>query len=139
MSVRLGLCGLVIALIAACGLYLMKDRVNQLDGELRRHQAMVVAEQGRLHRLRAEWAMLNQPSRIARLAAEHLDLRPAPPIQIVGIEDLPRRADLALDEWRRRALLPSGAEVDLRLKPRRPLSSFDTLADTLAKALRREP
>ena len=96
MSTRLALVGLVIALIAACGLYVMKDRVNRLEGELRRQQAMIAAEQGRLHRLRAEWAILEQPGRIARLAAAHLDLRPASPTQMMTVADLPRRADLQL-------------------------------------------
>jgi cell division protein FtsL len=135
MSTRLALGGLVIALVAACGLYVMKDRVNRLEGELRRQQAMIAAEQTRLHRLRAEWAMLEQPGRIARLAAAHLDLRPAHPTQIMTIADLPRRADLQVAEGQRRALLPSGGEVILRLKPRRlslPLVS-------MAEASHRDP
>ena len=36
--------------------------------------------------------MLEQPSRLARLAADHLHLRPAHPTQIMTIADLPRRA-----------------------------------------------
>ena len=135
MSTRLALGGLAIALVAACGLYIMKERVNRLEGELRRQQAMIVAEQSRLHRLRAEWATLEQPGRIARLAAAHLELRPAHPTQIMTIADLPRRADLQVAERQLRALLPSGAEVVLRLKPRRlslPLVS-------MAEASHREP
>jgi cell division protein FtsL len=135
MSTRLALVGLVIALIAACGLYVMKDRVNRLEGELRRQQAMIAAEQGRLHRLRAEWAILEQPGRIARLAAAHLDLRPASPTQMMTVADLPRRADLQLAKRELRAPLPSGAEVVLRFKPRRlprPLVS-------MAEAAHRDP
>jgi hypothetical protein len=135
MSTRLALGGLAIALVAACGLYVMKDRVNRLEGELWRQQALVAAEQSRLHRLRAEWAMLEQPGRIARLAAAHLELRPARPTQIMTIADLPRRADLQVAERQLRALLPSGAEVVLRLKPRRrslPLVS-------MAEASHRDP
>ena len=135
MSARLGVSGLVIALVAACGLYVMKDRVNRLEGELGRHHALVTAEQARLHRLRAEWAMLEQPGRLARMAAEHLDLRPAQPTQIMAIADVPRRADLGVDQRILRVLLPSGAEVDLRLKPQRPTSPLAAMA----KALRREP
>ena len=119
MSTRLAHGGLVIALVAACGLYIMKDRVNRLEGELRRQQAMIGAEQTRLHRLRAEWAMLEQPARIARLAAAHLELRPAHPTQIMTIDDLPRRAELQVAERELPALLPSGAAVVLRFKPRR--------------------
>jgi len=135
MSARLGVSGVVIALVAACGLYVMKDRVNRLEGELRRHHALVAAEQARLHRLRAEWAMLEQPGRLARMAAEHLDLRPAQPTQIMAIADVPRRADLGVDQRILRVVLPSGAEVDLRLKPQRPTSPLAAMA----KALRREP
>jgi len=135
MSTRLALGGLVIALLAACGLYIMKERVSRLEGELRRQEAMIAAEQSRLHRLRAEGAMLEQPGRIARLAAAHLELRPAHPTQIMKIADLPRRADLQGAERQLRALLPSGAEVVLRLKPRRlslPLVS-------MAEAAHRDP
>jgi cell division protein FtsL len=118
MIVKLALAGLVMALLAACGLYVMKDKVSRLESELAREQALVAAEQGQLHRLRAEWAMLERPSRIARLAAEHLDLAPAQPRQIMTILDLPRRDELELAGRQLRALLPSGEEVDLRLKPR---------------------
>jgi cell division protein FtsL len=118
MIVKLALAGLVMALLAACGLYVMKDKVSRLESALAREQALVAAEQGQLHRLRAEWAMLERPSRIARLAAEHLDLAPAHPRQIMTIVDLPRRDELELAGRQLRALLPSGEEVDLRLKPR---------------------
>jgi cell division protein FtsL len=135
MSAKLGLIGLLIALVAASGLYVMKDRVNRLEGELRRHRALVAAEETKLHRLRAEWAMLEQPGRLARLAAEHLQLQPARPTQIMAIADLPERAELGLDQRVLRVVLPSGAEVDLRLKPQRPTSPLAAMA----KALRREP
>jgi len=135
MSTRLGLSGLLIALVAASGLYVIKDRVNRLEGELRRNRVLVAAEQSRLHRLRAELAMLEQPSRLARLAAEHLNLRPAQPSQLMTIADLPRRADLGIDGRHLRAVLPSGAEVDLRLKPPRLASPIASMAE----ALRREP
>jgi hypothetical protein len=135
MSARLGWIGLVIALVAASGLYVIKDRVNRLEAELRRHGALVLAEQGRLHRLRAEWAMLEQPSRLARLAAEHLELRPAYPSQLTTFADLPQRTDLEIDERHLRAVLPSGAEVDLRLKPGRLASPIASRVE----ALRREP
>jgi hypothetical protein len=135
MTFRLGLCGLAAAVVAACSLYLIKDRVSRLEAELGRHRAQVAAEELRLHRLRAEWAMLSEPGRLGRLAAEHLDLGPGQPTRMMTVADLPRRADLELEAWRRRAVLPSGAEVDLLLKPPPISSSFDTLA----KGLQREP
>jgi cell division protein FtsL len=117
MTSRWGLASLLIALLAACGLYLLKDRVQRLERELQDMQAAIATEKSALSRLRTEWAMLDQPGRIARLAAEHLDLRPAQPGQIVTVEDIPRRSDLELAKRRLTALLPSGGAVTLRLKP----------------------
>jgi cell division protein FtsL len=135
MSVKLALVGLVMAMLAACGLYVMKDRVSRLERELARQQALLAEEESQLHRLRAEWATLERPARIARLAAEHLDLAPAHPTQIMTVADLPRRGETQDAAQRLRALLPSGAEVELRLKPPRlplPLVS-------MAGALHRDP
>jgi hypothetical protein len=119
MMLRLGVGSLIAAVIAACALYLTKDTVRRLEGELRRLQTELAEERVAASRLRAEWAMLNQPARLARLASAHLLLQPARPGQLVHIEDVPLRVDL---EWADRelpAVLPSGAEVVLRFKPGR--------------------
>jgi hypothetical protein len=113
----------------------MKERVNRLEGELGHQRAVIAVEQSRLHRLRAEWATLEQPGRIARLAAAHLHLRPAQPTQIMTIADLPRRGDAQQAGQPLRALLPSGAEVELRLKP--PRLALPLLS--MAQALHRDP
>ena len=63
--------------------------------------------------------MLNQPGRIARLAAAYLELQPARPGQIVRVEAIPLRADLEIAERQLIARLPSGVDVPLRLKPAR--------------------
>lgn len=118
MTLRLTILGMLSAVLAACGLYALKYEVQRLEGELLGLRTAVAAEQNALVRLRAEWAALNQPARLARLAADHLRLEPARPGQIAGIDDIPLRADLELIELRLQARLPSGGEVPLRLKPR---------------------
>ncbi len=117
MTVRLGLASLLIALLAASGLYVLKDRVRQLENELRGVQVATATERSRLNRLRAEWALLNQPGRLARLAGGYLKLQPAQPGQIVRITDVPLRSDLDLEKRPLTALLPSGGAIPLRLKP----------------------
>jgi hypothetical protein len=131
MTVRLGIPSLALALAAACGLYLLKDQVQRRERELQSVQGAVVAERTLLARLRAEWAMLNQPGRIARLARAHLELQPVQPGQIAAIDAIPLRADLELGKLRLTALLPSGGEVPLRLKPPELLSlpAFAGVAD----------
>ncbi len=116
-SHRFGMAGLVLALVLACGLYALKDQVQRVEGELRQVRAAAAAERSALGRLRAEWAMLSQPGRLARLARAHLDLVPAHPGQIVDVAEIPLRAEITLGRRSWPALLPSGGEIELRFKP----------------------
>lgn len=119
---RMAFLGFGLLIAAATGLYLLKDRVQEVERELRATRVAIQAEHGRIDRLRTEWAMLNQPGRLARLAAAHLDLVPAHPGQIVDIADIPFRTDLGLGKREWQVVLPSGAEVPLRFKPYRELA-----------------
>jgi hypothetical protein len=120
---KLGIIGLALALLAAAGLYTMKDRVQHRERELRGLHVAIAAERLALDRLRAEWAALTQPGRIARLAAAYLELQPARPDQIVRVEAIPLRADLEDAKRQLIVRLPSGADVPLRLKPTAPLTA----------------
>jgi len=120
---KLGIIGLALALLAAAGLYTMKDQVQHRERELRGLHVAISAERLVLDRLRAEWAMLNQPGRIARLAAAYLELQPARPGQIVRVEAIPLRTDLENADRQLIARLPSGVDVPLRLKPAARLSA----------------
>jgi cell division protein FtsL len=127
MTHKLGLVTLSVAVLAACLLFAMKDQVRRLEGDLDELREAVRAEQVALGRLKTEWAMLNQPGRIARLASAYVGLQPAQPGQIVPIEDIPLRADLELAGRSIQVVLPSGQEASLRLKPRASLLSHPGL------------
>lgn len=120
MRHRIGIVGLLLALGLACSVYALKDRVQRLERQLESVRATIVAEQAVLERLGTEWAMLNQPSRIARLAEQHLNLVPAKPRQIMTIADIPRRSELLLARRSWQAELPSGGTATLRFKPHDP-------------------
>ena len=119
---RLALISLALALLAASGLYTLKDRVQRREAELRGLEVAIAAEHAAL----------------ARLAAAYLELQPALPNQIVRIDDIPLRLDLELAKRRLPARLPSGAEVPLRLKPAERLALPGLSAPTLAAA-RQQP
>jgi cell division protein FtsL len=129
MTVKLGLASLSIAVLAACALFAMKDQVRRLEGELHDLQEAVRDEGVAIDRLETEWAILNQPGRIARLAAAHLGLQPAKPGQIVQIDDIPLRGELELDGRSLQVVLPSGEAASLRLKPRARLFNHPGLSD----------
>jgi cell division protein FtsL len=117
MTSRLGIVSLALALLAAAGLFTLKDQVRRLESRLADVRSSLASERREIGRLRAEWAILEEPERLARLAAEHLQLQPAQPGQIVDIDQIPLRADLEFAGRRMQVLLPSGAETTLRLKP----------------------
>ncbi|MEM7026115.1 MAG: cell division protein FtsL [Pseudomonadota bacterium] len=117
MMFKFGIASLSIAVLAACGLFAMKDQVRRLEGELDRMQTEIRDERIAISRLKTEWAMLNQPGRIDRLATTHLGLKPAKPGQIVQITDIPLRSEIELGNRPLSVVLPSGEEGLLRLKP----------------------
>ena len=129
MSVKLGLASLSIAVLAACALFAMKDQVRRLEGELHELRDAIQSEQVAIDRLETEWAVLNQPGRIARLAAAHVGLQPAKPGQIVRIDDIPLPSELEQSSGPLQVVLPSGEATALRLKPRAGLLDHPGLRD----------
>lgn len=95
---RLSFASLMIAALAACGVYALKDQVQSLENDLVRVERRIDQERFEITRLRAEWATLSQPARLARLAEEHLKLQPAEPRQIASIDDIPLRSELDQEE-----------------------------------------
>jgi len=96
--VRLGLLCLTIAVLAACGVYSLKHRVQGLEKDLVRVERLIEEEKIQIRRLRAEWATLSRPERLARLTEKHLDLKPAEPRQLVAITDIPLRGEIEEDQ-----------------------------------------
>lgn len=91
---KLGLVSLTVAIMAACGVYGLKNRVQVLEKELVSIERMIEEERTEIKRLKAEWATLTHPERLARLAETHLELKPAEPRQIATIADIPMRDGL---------------------------------------------
>ncbi len=91
---RLGLFTLTVAILAACGVYGLKHRVQGLEQGLLKVERMIEEQHFEIRRLKAEWATLSRPERLARLTEAHLDLQPTGPRQIVSVADIPLRDDL---------------------------------------------
>lgn len=91
---KLSFASLMIAVLAACGVYVFKGQVQTLENDLRRVERAIDQERFEIKRLEAEWATLSDPARLAHLAEEHLNLVPAEPRQIASIDDVPLRDEL---------------------------------------------
>jgi len=80
-------------LAGGSGLYLYqtKHRALLLDREIAHTVKQTEAARERITALRAEWALLNEPERLAELNTQHLGLRSLAPTQFVALADLPSR------------------------------------------------
>lgn len=104
---RLSFASLMLAVLAACGVYAFKGQAQNLENDLRRVERAIDRERFEITRLKAEWATLSDPARLSRLAKAHLKLEEASPRQIASIDDIPLRRDL--DQGGAPALVSSAA------------------------------
>jgi hypothetical protein len=63
-------------MVAIYGLFQIKSRVQELSKELSEIDSQIKEEREFINILNAEWAYLNNPERLARLASKHLDIKP---------------------------------------------------------------
>jgi hypothetical protein len=84
-----------LTLIAAAGaglyLYQEKHRAQMIDREINRIVHATEQTRDRTGMMRAEWALLNEPDRLAGLAQQHLTLQTMTPGQFVQLADLGAR------------------------------------------------
>ena len=92
----------VLAAVTGYGMYQLTYDVVGLE-ELGERNRQILARQEAIHVLNAEWAYLNEPGRLQRLADRHLDLRPLSANQVVPVSALvimndpaPRNASAAV-------------------------------------------
>ncbi len=82
---------ILMALIAVLsfGLHSVKIDAKRSAEELIEVRREIRAEQQALQILSAEWSHLNQPSKLQRMSARHLQLDRVRTTQIVALDDLP--------------------------------------------------
>lgn len=88
MNLRL-LIHMVCIAVLAIGLYLVKYSVQDVQRNVASLKKELASEKESLHLLHAEWAYLNRPDRLRRLADRHLDLTPIDSRQIEQVSVLP--------------------------------------------------
>ena len=77
---------------AAFGVTWLKHDTRRLEARLQAQERSIEKAEGDIAVLRAELGFLTRPERLEPLARRHLGLRPATSGQIIGLDELPRRA-----------------------------------------------
>jgi len=88
---------LALVALAGFGLFELKYRVQAQERELSRLVHQIQDDRDHIQVLRAEWAHLNDPHRLADLARRYLDLAPVAGLQIVRFDALPSRPAPVVD------------------------------------------
>tara|TARA_Y100001970_G_scaffold294367_1_gene451768 strand:- start:15427 stop:15720 length:294 start_codon:yes stop_codon:yes gene_type:complete len=72
-----------LAAIVGVSLFVVKYEVQSLDEHLLGLEKEKLVTERSIHVLEAEWAHLNHPERLERLAKKYLNLHPANPKQLI--------------------------------------------------------
>lgn len=80
-----------LASVACIGVFAIKLDVQNLEERLAAVQSDIRRDQEAIHVLKAEWAYLNQPSRLEALARRYLKLTRPEPGQVAGFAAIPER------------------------------------------------
>ena len=91
MNLRM-MINMVCFVVLATGVYLVKYSVQGVQRDVATLKRNLAVEKESLHLLNAEWAYLNRPDRLQKLAARHLDLVPLDSRKIDAVGALPAAA-----------------------------------------------
>jgi len=86
---------LTLAGLSALALFPITYKVKALEEQLAQINSAHARSQEAIRVLRAEWAYLTRPERLADLADRHLDLAPMTGGQIASFDAVPQPVDLA--------------------------------------------
>jgi hypothetical protein len=129
--IRLGtVLWLILVAFVGFGMFEVKYEVMDLEDALARINRAILADQDTIHVLKAEWAFLVQPSRLADLSRRHLDLAPLGAAQLGQIAGIPLRPS-AVPVADAGAPPPLTDPPVVTVKPlnQRPLAATTTLAN----------
>ncbi|NQV82237.1 MAG: hypothetical protein HQ494_00330 [Rhodospirillales bacterium] len=77
----------LLAVSLGLTLFVVKYQVQDLEGELVEYNRSITDDRQAIHVLKAEWSLLNQPSRLRQLAERYLGLGVVEPSQIGTLVD----------------------------------------------------
>ncbi len=78
-------------------LFVVKYQVQDLEGELVEYNRTITENRQAIHVLKAEWSLLNQPSRLRQLAERYLGMSVVEPAQVgTAIEFFPEPVPLGV-------------------------------------------
>ncbi len=103
----------VVAALAALITYQVKNEVSSLNQKSAQFERLMVQERERIEVQRAEWAYLNTPARLERLASQYLGLQTLATLQTTSAKVIPKRPKDAEDTPETISLLRLSGKVPM--------------------------
>lgn len=128
--IRLGtVLWLVLVALVGFGMFKVKYEVMDLEDQLARANRAITVDQDAIHVLKAEWAFLDQPSRLAELSRRYLDLAPIGTAQLGQISAIALRPSAVPLAAGSAPPLTAPPVPGVKPPPARPLVATTTLAN----------
>ena len=91
ISTKLASLALRVAIpsVIIIGVQVMKNTVQELEGQLTTINRNIQSDIKSIHILKAEWSHLNDPARLHNLVVKHISLNPVQAEQIINYSALP--------------------------------------------------
>ena len=87
-----------LTLVIIFGSFILKNQVHELENELSRINKEIQSDAKNIQVLKAQWSQLNNPSRLRKLASEHIFLNNVKAEQIINYSALPFKYEKASDD-----------------------------------------
>ncbi len=107
----------LLSIFAGVSMFAVKHQVRSLEGDLRRLERAIVAEQEAIHVLTAEWSYLNQPARLDGLGRRLIGLAPATAAQLTDFTELRRALEAPIPDSVPDRTPTNGLRVDAAARP----------------------
>ncbi len=87
-----------LTFVVVFGSFILKNRVHDLESELSRINREIQTDAKQIQVLKAQWSQLNNPSRLRKLASEHIVVNNVTAEQIINYSALPFKYESTSDD-----------------------------------------
>ena len=89
-----------LSCVVIFGTFILKNQVHELENELSKINKEIQTDAKNIQVLKAQWSHLNNPTRLRKLAAEHISVNNVKAEQIINYSALPFKYENTSDSKR---------------------------------------
>ena len=115
MIKRTTIFSLIFSFLIGTGLFVIKNKVQELEDELKQLNREILVERTGHHVLKAEWSHLNEYNRIRNLSYRYLELKPLNSTQFITEMQIVELVDNTLNKKNTHNIKPNNSSFHARM------------------------